>query len=122
MAEHMTLEDVRDRLRNNGGPFDWSPPNSLMCQLLADAIDAAIADRDAMAEEARMSSARIQRLVEGAGRLIAERDVAWARIDSAPLAIMDTRDALGICATTEEGFPALYALQGKRVRLVVEGE
>lgn len=42
------------------------------------------------------------------------------RIESAPVAIMDTRDALGICAPTEEDFPALYALQGKRVRLVVE--
>lgn len=42
------------------------------------------------------------------------------RIESAPVAIMDTRDALGICAPTEEEFPALYALQGKRVRLVVE--
>lgn len=33
---------------------------------------------------------------------------------------MDTRAALGICAPTEEDFPALYALQGKRVRLVVD--
>ena len=43
------------------------------------------------------------------------------RIESAPVGIMDTRDALGVCAPTEEDFPALYALQGKRVRLVVEG-
>ena len=42
------------------------------------------------------------------------------RIDSAPLAIMDTRDVLGICAPEEDAFPALYALQGKRVRLVLE--
>lgn len=47
-------------------------------------------------------------------------DRAQQRIDAAPLAIMDTRDALGICAPTEEAFPALYALQGKRVRLVVD--
>jgi len=40
-------------------------------------------------------------------------------IESAPVAIMDTRDVLGICAPTEEDFPALYALQGKRVRLVL---
>jgi hypothetical protein len=40
----------------------------------------------------------------------------------APEAIMDTRDALGICAPTEEDFPALYALQGQRVRLVRVGE
>ena len=45
-----------------------------------------------------------------------------AKLDSAPVAIMDTRDALGICAPTEEEFPALYAIQGKRVRLVVEDE
>jgi hypothetical protein len=40
------------------------------------------------------------------------------RVAGAPVAIMDTRDALGICAPTEEDFPALYALQGKRVLLV----
>ena len=40
------------------------------------------------------------------------------RVYFAPVAIMDTRDALGICAPTEDVFPALYALQGKRVRLV----
>lgn len=49
-----------------------------------------------------------------------EIDRLRRRIDSAPLAIMDTRDVLGICAPTEEDFPALYAIQGKRVRLVVE--
>lgn len=46
-------------------------------------------------------------------------DAATERIENAPIAIMDTRDALGICAPTEEAFPALYALQGHRVRLVV---
>lgn len=54
--------------------------------------------------------------------LIQELDKLRARIDSAPVAIMDTRDALGICAPTEADFPALYALRGKRVRLVVEDE
>lgn len=39
-------------------------------------------------------------------------------VEGAPEAIMDTRDALGICAPTEEDSPALYALQGKRVKLV----
>jgi hypothetical protein len=38
-----------------------------------------------------------------------------------PIGVMDTRDALGICAPKEEDFPALYALQGKRVALVVLG-
>lgn len=51
---------------------------------------------------------------------IRERNALRQRIKSAPVAIMDTRDALGICAPTEEDFPALYALQGKRVRLVVD--
>lgn len=44
------------------------------------------------------------------------------KINSAPVAIMDTRDVLGICAPDEEAFPALYALQGKRVRLVLDDE
>jgi hypothetical protein len=44
------------------------------------------------------------------------------RLDSAPVALMDTRDVLGICAPTEEDFPALYAIQGRRVRLVAEDE
>ena len=42
------------------------------------------------------------------------------RISSAPLAMMDTRSALGVCALKEEDFPALQALQGKKVRLVIE--
>jgi hypothetical protein len=36
----------------------------------------------------------------------------------APVAIMDTRDSLGLCALTEEDFPALYALQGHLVALI----
>ena len=43
-----------------------------------------------------------------------------ARIASAPFAIMDNTDLLGIYAPTEEDFPALYALRGKRVRLVLD--
>jgi len=53
-------------------------------------------------------------------RLKAERDELLRRMKSAPVAIMDTRDALSICAPDEESFPALYALQGEMVRLVVE--
>lgn len=52
--------------------------------------------------------------------LSAEVERLRAQFESAPVAIMDTRDVLGICAPTEEGFPALYALQGKRVRLVLD--
>jgi len=39
-------------------------------------------------------------------------------LGKAPTAIMDTRIALGLCAPAEEDFPALYALQGRRVALV----
>lgn len=40
------------------------------------------------------------------------------RLAAAPVAIMDTRAELGLCAPTEDDFPALYALQGHRVALV----
>jgi len=43
------------------------------------------------------------------------------RLSAAPVAIMNTRDALGLCAPTEEDFEALYALQGRRVALVAIG-
>ena len=39
-------------------------------------------------------------------------------ITPCPVALMDTRDALGVCALKEEDFSALYALQGRRVALV----
>lgn len=42
-------------------------------------------------------------------------------LTAAPVAIMDTRDALGLCAPTEYDFPALYALKGRRVALVDMG-
>jgi hypothetical protein len=47
---------------------------------------------------------------------------AMEAVEAAPVAIMDTRDVLGICAPTEDDFPALYALQGQRVALVRVGE
>ena len=40
------------------------------------------------------------------------------RVAAAPLALMDTRTALGLCAPTEDDFPALQALQCRRVALV----
>lgn len=52
-------------------------------------------------------------------RELARVYLAWM---GAPVAFMDTRDVLGICAPTEEDFPALYAIQGRRVRLVVDDE
>ena len=39
-------------------------------------------------------------------------------LTNAPSAIMDTRSELAVCAEREEDFPALYALQGRRVLLV----
>jgi len=45
----------------------------------------------------------------------------WTQLERmalAPIALMDTRIALGLCALAEEDFPALYALQGRRVALV----
>ena len=41
-------------------------------------------------------------------------------LDSAPVAIMDTRDLLQLCAPTEGDFQPLYALRGMRVRLVLD--
>ena len=45
---------------------------------------------------------------------------AWLALDDGAPAIMDTREALSVCAPTEDDFPALYALQGQRVRIVRE--
>lgn len=45
---------------------------------------------------------------------------AWLAVDAGAPAIMDTRAALSVCAPTEDDFPALYALQGQRVRIVKE--
>lgn len=43
---------------------------------------------------------------------------AATRLAAAPVAIMDTRCALGLCAPTEDDFPAISALKGRRVALV----
>lgn len=52
-------------------------------------------------------------------QLKAENERIKKMIDSAPVAVMDSRDFLGLCAVKEEDFPALYALSGKRVRIIV---
>ena len=49
---------------------------------------------------------------------LAELRMDAARLAAAPIDIMDTRECLSLCAPTEEDFPALYALQGRRVALV----
>ena len=74
------------------------------------------------AEEIERLRADIYALRDELSAWVAERDALKARIEGAPVAIMDTRHALGLCAPTEEDFPALYALQGKRVALVVIGD
>lgn len=51
----------------------------------------------------------------------AAKDMPFGRcckLAAAPVAIMDTRIFLSLCAPSEEDFPALYALQGHRVALV----
>lgn len=53
-----------------------------------------------------------------AAHVVAERNAAQSRIATAPVAIIDTRDVLSLCAPAEEDFPALYAMQGQRVALV----
>lgn len=53
-----------------------------------------------------------------AAHVVAERNAAQSRIATAPVAIIDTRDVLSLCAPAEDDFPALYAMQGQRVALV----
>lgn len=60
------------------------------------------------------------RLLTACANGMKEAQALAERLSAAPVAIMDTRDVLGICAPTEEAFPSLYALQGKRVRLVID--
>ena len=80
-------------------------------------LEAETRDQYTAAGEAFIRSS--DEVIETIRALTSERDYLRARIDSAPRAIMDTRVALGLCAPTEADFPALYALQGKRVALVV---
>lgn len=51
-----------------------------------------------------------------------ELEALKARIEAAPVAEMNMRLALGLCALTEDDFPDLYALQGQRVRLLAVEE
>jgi len=54
--------------------------------------------------------------------ILRQAAAALRAVREAPLAIMDTREFLSLCAPTEDDFPAIYALQGQRVRIVKEGE
>jgi len=62
------------------------------------------------------------RLLKACANGMRDAQALAAKLAAAPVAMMDTRDVLGICAPEEEDFPALYALQGKRVRLVLDDE
>ncbi len=59
--------------------------------------------------------------VRGWGGDMAARD-AVSRLAAAPVAVMDIRDGLGLCALKEEDFPTLIALKGRRVAIVDLGE
>ena len=74
---------------------------------------------DNAADEIERLRNALGRSVEMTGELLAKLDAQQAMIDTAPRAFMDTRTALGVCALKEEDFPALYALQGHRVALLV---
>lgn len=49
---------------------------------------------------------------------VARATALMTALEDAPRAIMDTRTELAVCAEHEDDFPALYALQGRRVLLV----
>lgn len=99
-----------------------SAPNSVL---------EAVAEVYARAERLEAENASLERSLVSAMDQIHESDkqlerseadlaALRARVEAAPVALMDTRVALGLCALVEDDFPALYALQGKRVRLLVE--
>lgn len=120
-------DDLVDRLRES---LESSREvNAKLCQRRDDTdaeIERLRAERDEAITERDRLFIRGREWAELSGRMERERDAlraraerAEGRIASAPIAIMDTRDALGLCAPTEEDFPSLYALQGKTVALVV---
>lgn len=143
----MNSKELIERMRGfeiDHDPDGWPGIRMREVSALCDALEKAEQERDALAAEL-LTPQVFTRIVEwlqqdpmprAAQAFTAgiERQIAYAlemdvlpvvkslrrRINAAPTAIMDTRDALGICAPTEEDFPALYALRGKRVRLVVE--
>lgn len=59
-------------------------------------------------------------VISGKASTIAALCRAWLALDGGAPAVMDKRAALCVCAPTDDDFPALYALQGKRVRIVRE--
>ena len=86
------------------------------CGLYMKEIDRLRADRDLEKKWRKDAEHDREELIVAAVQ--AERERWQDRVDRAPVAIMDTRTALSLCAPTEADFPALYALQGRRVALV----
>jgi len=95
MITNELVVDLRSRI--NPAYADQIGTESHERRLCAEAIEALLAENEAL-------------------KITAER--LSGKINSAPVAVMDTRIELGICALTEEDFPALYALQGHRVALI----
>ena len=118
--------DEIERLRHRiAGLIELQGRDSKELRALCEARDEARRDRTALRSMVDQQNAALNDAASEIERLLAvqcERDELRARIAAAPVAIMDTREGLGVCAPTEDDFPALYALQGKRVRLVAEDE
>jgi hypothetical protein len=89
-----------------------------LADLIDDAAEVVSEHRYYRADAFGTSIERNRRELESLDKLRANlwriRDV----LKAAPVALMDTRAALSVCALKEEDFPALYALQGHRVVLV----
>jgi hypothetical protein len=81
--------------------------------------DGLIGDLSDAEERSALRSHERTEAVMRADRADAQLAALQSRIDNSPVAIMDKREWLCLCAPTEEDFPALYALQGKTVYLVV---
>lgn len=117
MTDDDFIDDMRARINpayaDQRGTESWERKRAI-------AIVEKWQDKHAALEEA------YQKQRETAAAMISHRDEIInglrARITYAPAAILDTRDVLGICAPTEEDFPALYAIQGRRVQLVLDDE
>lgn len=65
--------------------------------------------RHALVRSGKLAEDRLQQMRADRAEFLKLR----SKISGAPVAIMDTREALCLCAPTEADFPALYALQGR---------
>ena len=81
-------------------------------------LDGAEAERNRLRAEIKRLSAEYDAAMELLRVTREARDELAGKLARAPIAVMDTRDALSLCAPTDGEFKALYALQGHRVALV----